>query len=702
MPSRSSIVAIGAAATVLAAVGPSAAAASLPDGRVVERASQTGGNGTPLIQTGSSLRVLDDDTVVATNGVSPLSDAPSGAPPTVVMRRTSTGWTTHQLMPSNPDPTSVYVLQDATPDLRAGLFFQTPSEIFSTPAERAAPGRFLMRTADGGSALVFEGAVDVASDLFPGGLSADGSTAYVAASSDPVSKEALRRTVFSWTSAAGTRPVAREAGDPLATCSTEVQGGFYAGATGLTTNAVSADGRSTFVQAFRTGDDTGAACPSTQQTFLVRDGRTVTRISAPTDPAVPASTGESTFVAATPDAGTAYFRTGAKMSTADGDTTSDVYRWRAAEGATPAELTCVSCGAAAAVTRVVAGPQGDVLYLLAGSQLLAVRDGATTTLDSGVSSVGGVSRNGAHVVYAKGATLWTSGAGGDAPTCVSCRADGTAATGQVQTAVLNKVGPTSDGTVGASSIAGDLLGAISDDGTTVAFVSDENITGDASDGPHHAFRWKRGQGVALIADDATNFGTTVSPSGNTVFFAAYGPVAAGDDDRSQALYAARVGGGFAVAVPPAPCSGEGCRPGGGSGPVAPQAPGSTAPAGVGNATPTPADDRLPAPAVAVLSLSSSQRAAAARTGTLRLRVTVAGGGTVKARATARIGRRTRTVATTSRRTSTRRATVTLSLRLSSSARSTLRRTGRLRVRIVVSLPKARTRTTTVTLTRKRG
>lgn len=705
MPTRSTPAALGAAIAIAIALGPGAAdglAAPLPDGRAFEHVSPSGGNGTPLIQTGSALGILDDDTVVATSGVAPLQDAPSGVQPTTVMRRTGTGWATSQLMPADPDPNSAYVLQDATPDLRTALFLQVPSEIFSVPTERAAPGSFLLRDAGGTSHLLFEGSNEAASDPFVGGLSADGSTAYFAAGTDPGTKEPIRRTAFSWTATSGTQPIAREAGDPLETCSIEVQGGFYAGTpTGLTTNAVSADGRSTFVQAFNAGGgDGGAACPALQQTFLVRDGRTVGRISAPTEPGVATSTLASTFVAATPDARTAYFRTNAKMVTEDADTTSDVYRWRAADGATPAAVTCVTCGAAGAVTSVAASPQADVLYVRAGTQLLAVSGGAATPIDSGVSSIGGVSRDGAHVVYTKGATIYTGGPG-TAPTCVSCRADGTPAAGQIQTSVLNRIGPTSGGTVGASSIAGDLLGAISDDGDTIAFVSGENIDGAATDGPTHAFRWKRGEGVALVADDASNFGTALSPSGNTVFFAAYGPVAPGDADQSQALYGARVGGGFPIAVPAAPCAGDACRPSGPAGP-APAAPGSTAPAGIGNASPPKETAAVPSPAVSLRSLTSRQRAAAGRSGVLRLRVTTAGGGTARARATARIGSRTRTVATASARTSTPRSTRTLTLRLTKQARTTLRRSGRLRVRVVLSLPKAKTRTTTVTLTRKRG
>jgi hypothetical protein len=97
--------------------------------------------------------------------------------------------------------------------------------------------------------------------------------------------------------------------------------------------------------------------------------------------------------------------------------------------------------------------------------------------------------------------------------------------------------------------------SISEDGTTIAFVTAEGLDPADTDGEPNAYLWREGALIAIpIAARLT-----VSMSGDQVAFASREQLLPEDGDASEDVYVARAGGGFPIPIPPPPCTGEACQ-----------------------------------------------------------------------------------------------------------------------------------------------
>jgi hypothetical protein len=233
--------------------------------------------------------------------------------------------------------------------------------------------------------------------------------------------------------------------------------------------------------------------------------------------------------------------------------------------------------------------------------------------------------------------------------------------------------------------------SIASDGSTVVFDTAEALAQDDTNGVKDVYSWRDGKVSMISAAGGSAVGIT--PSGRDVFFMTKAPLLAADRDLIADIYNARVGGGFDLPRPPAPCSGDGCQ-------------------GLLSGAPGLADPRSglsgdsdPSDAGAVLSLravTAAQRRRLAATGKLALTVKANTAGRVTATARARIGGRSVTVGS-ARRTMTTPGSVAVPLRLSRKARGQLAARGRLTVRVSVSHSKAsRGRSVTLRLTGARA
>jgi hypothetical protein len=113
---------------------------------------------------------------------------------------------------------------------------------------------------------------------------------------------------------------------------------------------------------------------------------------------------------------------------------------------------------------------------------------------------------------------------------------------------------------------------MSSDGTRVFFETNDALIPQDTNGTDDVYEWEAdgtgtcattGGCVALISSGRSSYPSwfeNATPSGDDVFFLARDPLVAQDAAGNQALYDARVGGGFpAPATPPPPCSGDVCH-----------------------------------------------------------------------------------------------------------------------------------------------
>jgi hypothetical protein len=232
------------------------------------------------------------------------------------------------------------------------------------------------------------------------------------------------------------------------------------------------------------------------------------------------------------------------------------------------------------------------------------------------------------------------------------------------------------------------VGAMSDDGSSVVFMTAESLALNDTNGTVDTYLWHDGR-VSLISsgrpsDDQAAvlnnpFGSVpqiqavISPSGNDVYFTTTAQLVPGDVDTVMDTYDARVDGGF-FTPPQTPCSEETCQ-----GPASPLPlpliPGSTSStgqAGPGQTT----------PAFSVRGLTARQLERVASTGKVSLSVTTNAPGVLSAQATATIAQRSSTVGS-AKRSVAKAGTVSLSLTLSKTARAQLKSERKLTVKVLV-------------------
>jgi hypothetical protein len=109
--------------------------------------------------------------------------------------------------------------------------------------------------------------------------------------------------------------------------------------------------------------------------------------------------------------------------------------------------------------------------------------------------------------------------------------------------------------------------AVSEDGSRVFFSTADALTPQALNGVMNVYEYHDGQ-VGLISDGHDTVSTEGYPavellgtdeSGFDVFFTTADSLVAQDTDTQVDVYDARIGGGFATPVLPAPCSGDSCQ-----------------------------------------------------------------------------------------------------------------------------------------------
>jgi hypothetical protein len=121
---------------------------------------------------------------------------------------------------------------------------------------------------------------------------------------------------------------------------------------------------------------------------------------------------------------------------------------------------------------------------------------------------------------------------------------------------------------------------LTDEGDRLFFDATDPLSPQATNGQQNVYEWEEdgtgscgatGGCVSLISDGKSVDGSSfidASTSGNDVFFITRSQLVSQDTDQLVDLYDARVGGGLpSPSAPPAPCSGEGCRPAAASAPA---------------------------------------------------------------------------------------------------------------------------------------
>jgi WD40-like Beta Propeller Repeat len=428
------------------------------------------------------------------------------------------------------------------------------------------------------------------------------------------------------------------------------------------------------------------------------------------------------FAGAASDGSRVFFTTSQQLVNGDTDTTDDLYACDIPAG-TPAPV-----GAAnpCAGLRQVSGPDpgagvesvaavskdGSKVYFVAQG-VLATNDGVndvaavagdhnlylwqqdaahptglTTfvarldTNDIAVPSAPYMSADGRYLAFTSSTQLVTSGPGTDTDTAVDLyRYD--AQSGAILRLSTDTTGsggnePGLDATLSARG-EGPGSTAVTANGDTVVFISNEALSPDDVNGDTDVYAWHDGQ-VSLISSGRPSlinsqvpFGA-VTPLGTDIFFSSTEQLTPADGDTNPDIYDARIDGGFDF-TPPSACSGDECQGRPGAAPVA-GVPRSGAPIVTADATPV----------FSVRAVSAAQRKHLAQTGKLTMTVTANTPGVVSATTTATISGKVTSVGS-ARRTMLKAGATTLALVLAKKARTQLTTDGKLIVKVVVSASK---------------
>jgi hypothetical protein len=501
-------------------------------------------------------------------------------------------------------------------------------------------------------------------------------------------------------------------------------------------NAVSNDGSRVFFD-----DDNG-------RVYARTDASTTTAISDPSasecqpscvDPAFQSAE----FAGASEDGTEAYFTTKQELVPGDTDTSADLYEY---DFSAPAghHLVQISAGGGGDATP---GSGADVVSMVRlsddGSRAAFIAHGVLTTepnasgahavagadnfYDVDVQPGGGTITKFVGVLLDSDSALWDVATTSDAhrpaqasspdgrflvfATHAQLTPDDTDAATDVyryddQTGELSRVSHAADGDVQDGNGTGDAtitapdftaeggaIGprsqagrqrAISDDGSTIVFGTDESLQQVDQNGKQNVYEWHDGT-VSLIGDPQDPAGITgnlsrggigvLSRSGRDLFTMSSSALVPQDTDGSvRDVYDARIGGGFPY-TPPSVCNAlaDGCQP-----------PSSLPPSPSPSATarPNPKGNSNP-PALSFGKIGSAARKALARTGRLTLKVSGPAGSTVRAKATAEIDGKTVLIGSATRRI-TAGGTGAIQLRISKAARRQLAAAGKLVVRVAVT------------------
>jgi hypothetical protein len=239
------------------------------------------------------------------------------------------------------------------------------------------------------------------------------------------------------------------------------------------------------------------------------------------------------------------------------------------------------------------------------------------------------------------------------------------------TIVLVSASVTGGGGSGGFGVSIPRASAMSADGSTVIFDTAEALSPSDTNDVDDVYSWRDGQVSLISAGGGSALGMT--PSGRDLFVLTAAQVLSADRDANTDIYDARLGGGFAPARTPPPCSGDECR-GQRSQPPSLEGPSPVGP-GSGLAE--------VAPVFSVRAVSAAQRRVLAATGKVSLTVTTNTPGTINARATTTVAGRSVGVGS-GRRTLAGAGRVAVALTLSKKARTQLASRGRLTVKVAVS------------------
>jgi hypothetical protein len=520
---------------------------------------------------------------------------------------------------------------------------------------------------------------------------------------------------------------------PVPECTTTTTGGYH---------GTSADGRVTFFACLPAGSGASDAV------YARVDGTTTIAVSASqctrasSDPGgVCDAHSPAGFQGANADGTRVYFTTSQQLVNGDTDETEDLYQCDIPAGTPPPVVPFNPCPDLREVSGAATGAsvKGDTRISDDGSRAYFVATGVlASNLDAnGAAAVAGDdnlyvwTRNAAHpdgqtrfvakldpsdankdgmrqttddgryLVFASYAPLIDHGPEADTDTARDIyRYD-------AETAALTRLSTGADGQGGNQPGAdanfipigyGPTLpnrpaprGAMTDDGRSVVFTTDETLAPNDTNGTVDVYLWHDGR-VSLISsgkpseDHNFTLGTTdpfgsgavtvegfISPSGRDVFFTTTAQLISSDVDTVMDIYDARIDGGFDQSTRPK-CSGDGCQ----SPPSAP--PSATKP----DSMLLTGQDGSPraTPAFTVGKLTASQLERVAPRGKVSLMVTTNAPGTLSAKATATIVKRPRTVGS-AKRTVAKAGTVSLLLTLSKKARAELKRKRRLTVKVLV-------------------
>jgi hypothetical protein len=462
------------------------------------------------------------------------ADPPTGVLNMVVANRGADGWLqSDQLTPPGYAPGSeAFYLADTTPDLSdialAGRS-TNPAVIYH---EALGPLDYVERDAAGSYTTI---ATDVSSNNNEPDqnltLSPDGTHAFLTTLAQLAGDtHTSGRQLYEWTPSGGLRVFAvDDAGHPLSACGAVLGGIAESGLSELTdhgSNPVSQDGSRVF---FTSPDPAGGCGPG--ELYVRENDSTTVEISKAPSGAAECEPGltecEATFLSATSGGSKVYFTTKTYLTPDKVSSAPALYEYEVATRA----LTLLSTpppSLEAHPPESFITPDGSDLVFNSKAKL-------TSYENAGRSEI------------------YRSDAPSATVSCVSCNPTGA---------------PPDSPFVPSMGLSEDIRGpledarAVSEDGSTIFFVSAEDLVPAASNHQPDVYEWHNGT-ISLLSSGTSaypDFLLGMSASGSDVFFMTRDQLVPQDNDEGYDIYDARIGGGVTAPSAPAPCaSAEACR-----------------------------------------------------------------------------------------------------------------------------------------------